>query len=41
MHTKTVGSQIEMSRLNEAHIDEGLLRDALASYILTIIGKVA
>lgn len=41
MHTKTVGSQIEMSRLNEAHIDEGLLRDALASYILTIIGKAA
>lgn len=38
MHTKTVASQTEMSRLEEAHISESLLRDALASYLLTIIG---
>ncbi|XP_067928537.1 protein-tyrosine sulfotransferase 1-like [Watersipora subatra] len=37
MHTKTVASQTEMSRLEEAHISESLLRDALASYLLTII----
>lgn len=40
MHTKTVSSQLEMSRLSEAHISEDLLRNALASYILTIIGKL-
>lgn len=39
MHGKTISSQVEMSRLNEAHINEELLRDALASYILTIIGR--
>ncbi|KAF6041483.1 Tango13 [Bugula neritina] len=37
MHTKTIMSSLEMSRLTEAHIDERLLREALASYILTII----
>lgn len=38
MHTKMIGSHLEMSRLAEAHIDEPLLRDALASFILTVIG---
>lgn len=39
LHSKTFNEKNEMVRLEEAHINKDLLLSAMASYILTIIGK--